>query len=196
MRGINAQPRFLTIPRDSTKIPLTKNFRNPDCLKTIIFGIRDIKRKTDDERKSCWSCTLWTIVLSHRVLETAWKNITGLGGWKFLSLTKTNVAYRRRWQPISVGLLEDKQVATMPYLFSAVYLKLEFIFAPKENTFSSMPELAWGQVRLAVYLAYPALFLTTSSSNIWIETVGRENFWNSLMFEPVIFSFVKLLVSP
>ena len=196
MRGINAQPRFLIIPRDSTKIPLTKNFRNPDFAKTIIFGIRDIKRKTDDERKSCWSCTLWIIVLSHRVLETAWKNITGLGGWKFLSLTKTNVAYLRRWQPISVGLLEDKQVATMPYLFSAVYLKLEFIFAPEGNTFSSMPELAWGQVRLAVYLAYPALFLTTSSSNIWIETVGRENFWNSLMFEPVIFSFVKLLVSP
>ena len=196
MRGINAQPRFLIIPHDSTKIPLTKNFRNPDCLKTIIFGIRDIKRKTDDERKSCWSCPLWIIVLSHRVLETAWKNITGLGGWKFLSLTKTNVAYLRRWQPISVGLLEDKQVATMPYLFSAVYLKFEFIFAPKGNTFSSMPELAWGQVRLAVYLAYPALFLTTSSSNIWVETVGRENFWNSLMFEPVIFSFVKLLVSP
>ena len=196
MRGINAQPRFLTIPRDSTKIPLTKNFRNPDCLKTIIFGIRDIKRKTDDERKSCWSCPLWIIVLSHRVLETAWKNITGLGGWKFLSLTKTNVAYRRRWQPISVGLLEDKQVATMPYLFSAVYLKLKFIFAPEGNTFSSMPELAWGQVRLAVYLAYPALFLTTSSSNIWIETVGRENFWNSLMFEPVTFSFPELSASP
>lgn len=130
MRGINAQPRFLIIPRDSTKISLTKNFRNPDCLKTIIFGIRDIKRKTDDERKSCWSCPLWIILLSHRVLETAWKNITGLGDWKFLSLTKTNVAYLRRWQPISAGLLEDKQVATIPNLFSTVYLKLEFIFAP------------------------------------------------------------------
>ena len=64
----------------------------------------------------------------------------------------------------------------MPYLFSAVYLKLKFIFAPEGNTFSSMAELPWGQVRLAVYLAYPALFLTTSSSNIWIETVGQENF--------------------
>lgn len=179
MRGINAQPRFLIIPRDSTKIPLTKNFRNPDCLKTIIFGIRDIKRKTDDERKSCWSCPLWIILLSHRVLETAWKNITGLGGWKFLSLTKTNVAYLRRWQPISVGLLEDKQVATMPYLFSAVYLKLKFIFAPEGNTFSSMAELPWGQVRLAVYLACLVLFLLAPISlNIWVETVGRENFWN------------------
>jgi len=43
---------------------------------------------------------------------------------------------------ISIGLLKDKQVATIPNLFSAHYLELEFIFAPKENTFSSMPELA------------------------------------------------------
>lgn len=139
MRGINAQPRFLIIPRNSTKIPLTKNFRNPDCLKTIIFGIRDIKRKTDDERKSCWSCTLWIIVLSHRVLETAWKSIIGLGGWKFLSLTKTDNHYLRRRHLFLLGFLRISRLQLYGTCFP--------LFILSSNSYSPLKEIPFPQWR-------------------------------------------------
>ena len=84
----------------------------------------------------------------------------------------------------------------MPYLFSAVYLKFEFIFVPQGKYLFLN---AGASVRSSQARGIPSLS-GLIFNNQFFQHLDRDGwtrkFLKSVMFEPVIFSFVKLLVSP